>query len=62
MLDFYGYVQEQSQLNDPVYYIHTGSENENFVDTSGNVETVFDDEISEGIKIIYKNKMYDYSI
>ena len=59
---FFNYVKEQAQLIDENFYVKTGSQDESFDDLGDNVITVHDDNIVEGIKVVHKNKMYDYSI
>lgn len=60
--DFYNYVQDQSKLLDENYYVKTGWNEDNFDDLNNKVVTVHDEEITEGIKVVHKNKLYDYSI
>lgn len=60
--DFFNYVKEQAKLIDENFYIKTGYHEDNFNELGENVVTVHDDEITEGIKVVHKNKMYDYSI
>lgn len=60
--DFFNYVKEQAKLIDENFYIKTGYHEDNFNELGDNVVTVHDDEITEGIKVVHKNKMYDYSI
>lgn len=59
---FYSYVSEKGRLLDDKFYVKTGNAEENFDGISENVVTVHDDEIVEGIKVVHKNKMYDFSI
>lgn len=59
---FFNYVKEQAKLIDENFYIKTGSADDSFDDLGENVITVHDDNIVEGIKVVHKNKMYDYSI
>ena len=59
---FFNYVKEQAKLIDENFYVKTGSLEERFDDLGDNVVTVHDDNIVEGIKVVHKNKMYDYSI
>ena len=60
--DFYNYVQDQAKLLDENYYVKTGWDEDNFDDLDKKVVTVHDEEITEGIKVVHKNKLYDYSI
>lgn len=61
-IDFFNNVKENAKLVDQNYYVKTGWEDEYYDDLGDNVVTVHDDNIVEGIKIVHKNKMYDYSI
>lgn len=61
-IDFFNSVKENAKLADQNYYVKTGWKEEYYDDLGDNVVTVHDDNIVEGIKIVHKNKMYDYSI
>ena len=62
VVSFFNYVKEQAKLVDENFYIKTGSAEESYDDLGDNIVTVHDDNIVEGIKVVHKNKMYDYSI
>ena len=62
VVTFFNYVKEQAKLVDENFYIKTGSYEESYDDLGDNVVTVHDENIVEGIKVVHKNKMYDYSI
>ena len=49
-------------LNNPKITILVGNKSENYDHLSENIETVFNDKIYRGIKIIYRNKVYDFSL
>jgi len=61
-VDFFGYIQNLSEMCDTNYYVYTSNENEQYVGLGENVTPIYDDEIAEGIKVVYRNKLYDYSI
>lgn len=58
----YGYLKEQAVLNGNTYYVHKSKGTRDRIMETDAVQTVEDDEITEGVKIIYKNKLYDYSV
>ena len=59
---FFNYVKEQAKLIDEKYYVKTGWRDDDFNDIGDNVVTVHDEDIVEGIQVVHKNKMYDYSL
>lgn len=50
------------QKNDPIIYVYVGKKNENFDDLGENVHTQLDNTILKGIKVKYRNVMYEYSL
>lgn len=48
--------------SDPQIKIYIGNENENFNYLNKNITTIYDENITEGFKIVYKGIIYDYSI
>ena len=60
--NFIDYLDQLVDLNNPKVTILTGSKSENYDHLSTNIETVFNDKIYRGIKIIYRNKVYDFSL
>lgn len=62
IIAFFNHVNDQAKLLDENYYVKTGWNEENFDELHKKVVTVHDDEIAEGIKVVHKNKLYDYSI
>lgn len=48
--------------NNPKVYIYTGDKNANYNEINSNIETVYDENINEGIRIHYKGLIYDYSL
>ena len=49
-------------LNNPKVLIMVGSKNENYDHLSKYIETVFNEKIYRGIKIVYRSKVYDFSL
>ena len=47
---------------DPKIYIYVSNVNMNFNHLNENIETIFDNTLTEGFRIKYKGKVYDYSI
>ncbi len=60
--NFIDYLDQLVSLNNPHVKILTGNKNENYDHLGKYVETVFNDKIYRGIKIIYRNKVYDFSL
>ena len=60
--NFIDYLDQLVNLNTPKITILVGNKSENYDHLSENIETVFNDKIYRGIKIIYRNKVYDFSL
>lgn len=60
--NFVDYLDQLVDLNDPKVRILVGNRNENYDHLNENIETIFNDRIYRGIKIIYRNKIYDFSL
>lgn len=60
--NFIDYLDQLMDLNNPKITILVGNKSENYDHLSENIETVFNDKIYRGIKIIYRNKVYDFSL
>ena len=60
--DFIDYIDSEMGVCDPNVYVHVGKKNENYDHIDKRVKTIYDRSVYKGIKIIYKNKMYDYSL
>jgi len=60
--NFIDYLEQLVDLNNPKVKILVGSKSENYDHLSEYIETIFNDKIYRGIKIIYKNKVYDFSL
>ena len=61
-IEFFGYIKRLAKEKDPNFYVKTGWKKENYDKLGNNVVTVYDDKITEGVKIVHKDKIYDYSI
>ncbi|MBQ8219437.1 MAG: hypothetical protein IJZ79_06765 [Bacilli bacterium] len=60
--NFVDYLSQLIDLNNPKVKILVGNKNENYDHLSDCIETVLNDKIYRGIKIIYRNKVYDFSL
>ena len=60
--NFVIYLDQLVDLNSPKVVILVGSKHENYDHLSEYIETKYNDKIYRGIKIIYKNKVYDFSL
>ena len=60
--NFMIYLDQLVDLNSPKIVILVGSKNENYDHLSEYIETKYNDKIYRGLKIIYKNKVYDFSL
>lgn len=61
-IEFFDYVKRLAQSEDPNYYVKTGWESDDFSNLDDKIVTQHDATITEGIKVIHKDKLYDYSI
>ena len=59
---FISYLNKIIDNLDPYIYIYVGNRNENYNYLNEYIKTKFDDSIFKGFKIIYRGKLYDYSI
>ena len=60
--NFVDYLDQLVALNNPKVKILVGSKSENYDHLSEYIETIFNDKIYRGIKIVYRNKVYDFSL
>lgn len=60
--NFVVYLDQLVDLNSPKVVILVGSKNENYDHLGEYIETKYSDKIYRGIKIIYRNKVYDFSL
>lgn len=59
---FISYLNQMIEDLDPYVYISVGDKSENYNDMNEYIRTEFDDSIFKGIRIVYRGKLYDYSI
>ena len=60
--NFVIYLDQLVDLNSPKVVILVGSKHENYDHLSDYIETKYNDRIYRGIKIVYKNRVYDFSL
>ena len=59
---FVDYLSEMVDLNSPEVLVYVGKKEENYDYLSKYVKTVYSKDIYKGIRIVYRNKIYDYSL
>lgn len=62
MEDFIDYLNRLIELNDPTVTVLVSSKNINFDHIDNKIKTRVSDNIYRGIKILYRNKVYDFSL
>lgn len=62
VLGFVSWLREVRTAHDPSMYVRTGEEGDDFSAQGQDVVTQYDGNISEGIKFIHQNKLFDFSI
>lgn len=60
--DFIDYLNRLVELNNPTILIYVSNKKENYDYLSKYIKTIVSDDIFSGIKIVYKNKVYDFSL
>lgn len=60
--DFSDYLNYEIGKSDPTIYIYVGNRKLNYDTIDKRIRTLYSDEIYKGLKIIYLNKLYDYSL
>ncbi|MCI6266539.1 MAG: hypothetical protein MR598_06835 [Erysipelotrichaceae bacterium] len=59
---FIDYLNEMIDLNNPNILVYVGKKDENYDYLSKYVKTIYSKDIYRGIKIIYRKRIYDYSL
>lgn len=62
IVNFVSKIDGLISITDPKIYIYVGDKRFNFNRLNPNIETIYDEKITEGFRIEYKGKIYDYSI
>ena len=60
--EFIIFLDELKALNDPHMVVYVGDRNVSFNDISKNIKTKYDANIYKGIKILFRQRMYDFSL
>lgn len=60
--DFIDYLDRLVDLNNPIITVYVSNKKENYDYLSKNIKTIVSDDIYSGIKIVYKDKVYDFSL
>ncbi len=61
-IDFLNYLKELIKKYDPIVYVYVSRSDKSYDYVGKNVKTMYYSNMSEGIIIKYKNRIYDYSI
>lgn len=59
---FISYFNKVIRELDPYVYVYVGNDSENYNTLNKYIKTLKDDSIFKGLKIMYRGKMYDYSL
>ena len=62
IMSFISYINEQIDKTSPIIYVRIGNRYENYNQINKYIKTVYDEKIYTGMIIIYKGKIYDYSL
>ena len=62
MEDFIDYLNRLIELNDPTVVVLVPNDKVNYDYIDKNIKTKVSDSIYKGIKILYRNKVYDFSL
>lgn len=60
--DFLNYLENEMGTCDPTIYVIIGEEDKSYDHIDKRVKTIYNEKVYKGVKIIYKNKLYDYSL
>ena len=60
--DFCNYLDYEIGKCDPTIYVYVGNERVNYNRIDKRIKTIYSKDIYKGIKIVYLNKLYDYSL
>lgn len=62
VVKFVNRLDELIKNSDPKIYIYVSDKNIKFNELHKNIQTIYDEKMTEGFKVEYKGKIYDYSI
>lgn len=60
--NFINYIIELIDLNNPTILVYVGDKQENYDHLNKHIKTKYTNDIFKGIRVVYKNKMYDFSL
>ena len=60
--DFCNYLDYEIGKCDPTIYVYVGDETKNYDKLNEHIKTIYSKDIYKGIKIIYLNQLYDFSL
>lgn len=60
--DFCNFLDYEMGKCDPTIYVYVGNNKFNYNEIDKRIKTIYSDDIYKGVKIVYLNKMYDYSL
>ena len=60
--EFYNYLNYEIGRCDPTIYVYVGEKGLNYNDIDDHIETIYSDDVYKGLKIVYLNKLYDFSL
>ena len=60
--DFCNFLDYEMGKCDPTIYIYVGNDKTNYNAIDKRIKTIYSEDIYKGMKIVYLNKMYDYSL
>lgn len=61
-IEFLNFVRKRQTKQDPHVFVYVGENEADYTNEERNITCNVDSNICEGIKIVYQNKVYDYSI
>lgn len=61
-LSFINWLRDLKTANDPLFYVYTGRTDVADGSVEGDTVTRYDGNISEGVKFVHQNKLFDFSI
>ena len=56
------FVKKIQKVEDPNVYVSVGENEQDYTEKEKNIVCTVDSNICEGVKIVFQNKVYDYSI
>ena len=60
--DFCNFLDYEIGKCDPTIYVYVGNEKTNYDKIDKRIKTIYSSDIYKGLKIVYLNKLYDYSL